>query len=68
MGEEESLGKMMARKVSREYLAYQDLRLQTAASSLARERFRLSAAQQERVQACFDAEEQRYGGTPMGWV
>jgi len=64
----ESLGKIMARKVSREYHAYHYHRLETALSSSVRERSRLSAADRALVQASFDAAEQKYGGTPAEWV
>ncbi|KAG0138498.1 hypothetical protein HOY82DRAFT_666375 [Tuber indicum] len=64
----EHLGKFMARNLCREYLAYQDLRSQTAISTLVRERNRLSAANRERVLASFAAAQQKYGGTPLGFV
>jgi len=65
---EESLGKIMARKVSHEYLAYQNLRSQTAMDSLMRARPLLSPTDRELFLARFKAAQQKYGGTPLGWV
>ncbi|KAG0138520.1 hypothetical protein HOY82DRAFT_666380 [Tuber indicum] len=59
---QDSLGKIMARKVSREYLAYQNRKSPAAISSLVRPRSRLSAEERERVFATFRATEQKYGG------
>ncbi|KAG0138529.1 hypothetical protein HOY82DRAFT_666381 [Tuber indicum] len=59
---QDSLGKIMARKVSREYLAYQNRKSQAARSSLVRPRSRLSAEERERVFATFRATEQKHGG------
>ncbi|PWW74083.1 hypothetical protein C7212DRAFT_346849 [Tuber magnatum] len=64
---EESLGKIMARRVSRQYLAYQDLRSQSARSSLVRAQPLLSAAERERIFARILA-EQNYGDTPLEWL